>query len=137
MRETVELECAHCGKTFTRLATEDRRNKRRGREFSFCGHSCRQASREYPRGPKPRPYPIPWLKPRNKNEDMLAQMIVGASIEWRKTLPDGDDNEFIGQHGGEDYWSGFYEGLLDYAKRVFGAREYRPGRWNEEADDEG
>lgn len=127
----VELVCTHCGSTFTRPATEDRRNKKKGRTTQFCSRSCNLAyGCGRPPGPS-KPAAIPWLKPRNQHEQMLAEMICGAAIEFQKTLADAHDQERIGQHSGQDYWSGYWAALIDYGRRVFDVPRYDPGNWQE------
>ena len=123
--DVIELVCEECGAMFTRPRSVYERERR---EHVFCSSACRYRSPIAKRGDGAS---IPWLKPTTWQEQALAEMIAGAAIEYRKTLPDAHDETRKGLHG-EDYWSGYWAALIDYGRRIFDASEQKPRRdWSE------
>jgi hypothetical protein len=114
--DVVELTCAECGTTFTRPRSQ---YVKENREYVFCSSACRYRSPLAKRGDGAK---IPWLQPKTWQEQALAEMITGAAIEYRRTLPDAYDESRKGL-GGEEYWSGYWAALIDYGRRIFNAKE--------------
>lgn len=117
----VELVCDECGRTFSRSANEHNRNRKAGRDTTFCSRRCMNAS-PLPHAGRRKPPSIPWLKPRTWQEQALGEMIAGAAIEYRKCIEDPYGRPST--HAGEDYWNGYWAALIDYGRRIFEVRDY-------------
>lgn len=118
----VTLTCDNCGQTFERLASKRRHDERIGRTHAYCSRACLAADGN---GIESRALPeplegIPWLRPRNPHEEMLAEMIAGAALDYRDAV-DGKGEQ------SEDYVSGRWAALIDYGRRIFEARDARSG----------
>lgn len=117
----VELVCAQCRQTFTRSRGEYEWGQKEGRESCFCSRACQRSATGGTRKRKTPPS-IPWLNPRNWQEQALGEMIAGAAIEYQHCVEDPYGRPPL--HAGEDYWSGYWAALIDYGRRVFDVRAY-------------
>lgn len=125
---TVDLTCSNCGVGFTRKESEHKRSLRKGRTAAYCSNACVIRGK-----PDDRIGHIPWLQPRNEQEQWLAEMIAGAAIEYRKTFR---GEHLSGSQATQDYWSGYWSALIDYGRRVFHVQSYNgpKGKGYYEAD---
>ena len=121
--KVVTLTCSDCGRKFERTDTDYRRGLRRGHRNFYCSLSCANAARG--KGEQG----IPWLRPRTKEEEWLAEMIAGAAMEFRRTFEGEDASPDI---GGMEYWSGYWAALIDYGRRVFQVQSYHGSKTHED-----